>query len=528
MSKLFTYFRQIILTTMLAISLAIPSAGDTHAASETERLFWQSIQNSKEPSEYQAYLDTYPNGTFAALARIRLKQLREKAAPAKTKPIATKPTPKHYLVPRIRDAELEEMVAAIAQPILSKAGLAASQVQVHIVPCRRLDLFLLDGRSIYINEGVITQFSSPNQIAGLLALQAGHILNGDRSNDRLGAATDRTKLRLTKELGMSVKSGKKYATCENPGKRDGTPSIPRSTASRQASAADTGAVRLLDGLGQSAKGLISVLTHVQATQIGNAYRSPYAEHYPITAKRIARLRKLAKRSPAFAKRPSPIESERYELARKKLIAYRSQNAADIVADLSSSKKLADRYATAIATFYAGASKKEGLQAAMPLVEGLISTRKTHPYFTEVLGHMQYHASGHDFRNPKADKADKTLCAQAVANLEKAIGMTKGQTGPMRVAAAKALQCQGGPDAIKKSVSHARRALRWEPADIDALELASIGYRLLGQADKAFAYEAKFRWEGGEIDKARTLAKTAITRLRTGSPLSLQLKDLLQE
>lgn len=33
--------------------------------------FWQSIQNSTNPAEYRAYLQTYPNGRFAALARLR-------------------------------------------------------------------------------------------------------------------------------------------------------------------------------------------------------------------------------------------------------------------------------------------------------------------------------------------------------------------------------------------------------------------------------------------------------------------------
>lgn len=34
--------------------------------------FWQSIQNSTNPAEYKAYLEIYPNGRFAPLARIRM------------------------------------------------------------------------------------------------------------------------------------------------------------------------------------------------------------------------------------------------------------------------------------------------------------------------------------------------------------------------------------------------------------------------------------------------------------------------
>jgi len=42
--------------------------------------FWESVRNSRDPAELQAYLDRYPNGVFAPLARSRLAALS--AAPA--------------------------------------------------------------------------------------------------------------------------------------------------------------------------------------------------------------------------------------------------------------------------------------------------------------------------------------------------------------------------------------------------------------------------------------------------------------
>ena len=44
-----------------------------------ERLFWESVRNSGEPAEIEAYLAGYPKGTYAALARVRLKRLKELA-----------------------------------------------------------------------------------------------------------------------------------------------------------------------------------------------------------------------------------------------------------------------------------------------------------------------------------------------------------------------------------------------------------------------------------------------------------------
>ena len=41
--------------------------------------FWDSIKNSILASEYEAYLEQYPEGSFAALARVRLEAIKEDA-----------------------------------------------------------------------------------------------------------------------------------------------------------------------------------------------------------------------------------------------------------------------------------------------------------------------------------------------------------------------------------------------------------------------------------------------------------------
>ena len=58
---------------------ATGNSGSAQAV-DKEVVFWQSIQNSNSPAQFQAYLDQYPNGTFAPLARTRIDEL--KANPA--------------------------------------------------------------------------------------------------------------------------------------------------------------------------------------------------------------------------------------------------------------------------------------------------------------------------------------------------------------------------------------------------------------------------------------------------------------
>lgn len=44
-------------------------------ASSDEITFWNSIKDSSDPADFKAYLDSYPNGKFVALANNRLKNL---------------------------------------------------------------------------------------------------------------------------------------------------------------------------------------------------------------------------------------------------------------------------------------------------------------------------------------------------------------------------------------------------------------------------------------------------------------------
>ena len=62
---------------------------DTQAAYELT--FWNSIEDSQDARDFEAYLNTYKQGRFAALARLRIKQLTSKQKPLRPQ---ARPTPK--------------------------------------------------------------------------------------------------------------------------------------------------------------------------------------------------------------------------------------------------------------------------------------------------------------------------------------------------------------------------------------------------------------------------------------------------
>ena len=65
-----------------AVTPAASATGQQPAAAtpEQENLFWQSIVNSTNPADFEAYLAQFPNGVFRALAQNRLTAMREPAA----------------------------------------------------------------------------------------------------------------------------------------------------------------------------------------------------------------------------------------------------------------------------------------------------------------------------------------------------------------------------------------------------------------------------------------------------------------
>lgn len=62
---------------------ALSTQGTTRPAPQgpnKEVLFWQSVKDSSDAASYRAYLEQYPNGTYAGLAKVRVRGLERKTA----------------------------------------------------------------------------------------------------------------------------------------------------------------------------------------------------------------------------------------------------------------------------------------------------------------------------------------------------------------------------------------------------------------------------------------------------------------
>lgn len=71
------------------IAVATADAAPATEAAEFELTFWESIKESKEPAEFAAYLERYPDGVFATLAEARRSSLLSAPASAVADPEVT-------------------------------------------------------------------------------------------------------------------------------------------------------------------------------------------------------------------------------------------------------------------------------------------------------------------------------------------------------------------------------------------------------------------------------------------------------
>ncbi|MBI1209238.1 MAG: DUF1036 domain-containing protein [Azospirillum sp.] len=63
-----------------------PAAAGPNQPDPVEMAFWDAIKTSANPADYRAYLEAYPAGRFAALARVRAEAPRSATAPAAPAP----------------------------------------------------------------------------------------------------------------------------------------------------------------------------------------------------------------------------------------------------------------------------------------------------------------------------------------------------------------------------------------------------------------------------------------------------------
>ena len=161
----------------------------------------------------------------------------------------------------IRDAEIENTLRRLSAPIFAAAGLDPSSVRIHIVNDSTLNAFVTGGMNIFLHTGLLLRTESPEQLAGVIAHETGHISGGHlaKLSGALGDARARSIIGFVLG-GAAAVAGRPDvgAVLAQSGAHIGQRSLLQFTRTQE-SAADQAAVRFLDASKISSIGLLEFL-----------------------------------------------------------------------------------------------------------------------------------------------------------------------------------------------------------------------------------------------------------------------------
>jgi predicted Zn-dependent protease len=285
----------------------------------------------------------------------------------------------------IRDAETEAVIHQIANPIFSAARLDPESIDIYILNDEKLNAFVAGGQNLFINTGLVLRTTEPDELAGVIAHETGHIAGGHLSRGQqaqqnagiksvagllLGAAA---AVAGAPELGTAIMAG--GATVAQRGLLK--------FSRTQEQAADQAGVTYLRSLEMSPQGMLDFF-HVLETQNLriNADGNEYLRTHPLTRDRITFLEEKVAESPYRDAKPSPELVAAYDRVVAKLDGFLS-NPSQII-QRRKSDSVPDRYARAVAYY-----RQPDLPKALGLIDGLIADHPQDPYFYELKGQMLF-------------------------------------------------------------------------------------------------------------------------------------------
>lgn len=198
-----------------------------------------------------------------------------------------------HAVSLIRDAELEEFLNDLTDPIIESAGLYPDAVDIYVINDPSLNAFVAGGQNIFFHTGLIVTADNPNELLGVAAHETAHIAGGHLARFSEGAAAASLPVYVGLGLGLlAIAAGNPDAGMAliAGGQHIGTMDFLSYTRSQE-SAADQAAVTYLDRAQTSPTGLVTFFENFRREDtLSGQERYKYWRTHPLSSDRIASLR----------------------------------------------------------------------------------------------------------------------------------------------------------------------------------------------------------------------------------------------
>ncbi|WP_294333776.1 M48 family metalloprotease [uncultured Sphingomonas sp.] len=288
----------------------------------------------------------------------------------------------------LRDAETEALLADMAKPLFTAAGLNPANAKVVLVADPSINAFVAGGQIVYVNSGLIDAADTANQVQGVVAHEIGHIVGGHAVFQRDGGYGNISILSLL--LGaaaMAAGSAEAGTGILMAGQRA---AIGKYLAySRvQESSADAAGVRFLNTAGISGKGMLSFFDKLTQEMHRYGYYAtdpevdPFAQTHPMSQDRVQTLTADLKNSPTWN---APINADlerRFKRVQAKLRGYTNDPKKTLRVYPTTDNSIPAHYARAYAYHQSGYPEQAAEETA-----ALVKLAPNDPYFLELQGQI---------------------------------------------------------------------------------------------------------------------------------------------
>jgi predicted Zn-dependent protease len=405
----------------------------------------------------------------------------------------------------IRDAEIEEAIRTLSQPLWQATGLNGRAVTINIIDDNSLNAFVAAGQNIFLHTGLLRTTDNVHQLLGVLAheyghMAGGHLIRGFEARERSAA-----------QAMIGSLAGLAAALLAKNGEAAGAILLgSQAMAQRsffafnreQEEAADQSAIDSLARNQLSPRGLVEFLGKLADQELLPYDRqSLFVRTHPLTIDRIEHVRGALERSPYAEAPPPPAWEELHRRIQAKLYGY--QLPLQALRRYAEDQTIAGRYARAVAHYRRGDMAK-----SLAELDGLLRDEPQNPFFYELQGQLLFETGE---------------LAQSIAPFAKAVAL-RPQSALLQVSYARALLEGGGDlDVAQKSL---KQALVSEPESPLAWRLLATVYSKQGNEPEmqlASAEEALLR---GDVALASERAKRVIASASPESGQLVRAQDIL--
>ncbi|PIR38439.1 MAG: peptidase [Alphaproteobacteria bacterium CG11_big_fil_rev_8_21_14_0_20_39_49] len=413
-----------------------------------------------------------------------------------------------YAVTIIRDAEIENVLRDISEPIFEAAGLSHDSINIYIINDPQINAYVSGGSNIYINTGLLGISENPNILTGVLAHETGHIAGGHllRTTEEYKATS--LKATLGYMLGLAAAAAGSpqagVAIAQGAGHVAQRQLLKHSRTHEEA--ADQAALSYLDKIGKSSGGLLELLEvlYSKENQIYDEL-NPYTLTHPLSRERISHVENHLKNSKYKGYTGTQEEKRKFQRAIVKLNAFLEPYEKTLAKYPKTDNSINARYGRAIAQY-----KVPNITESIKEIDALIEMAPENPFFNELKGQILFENGSVNESVPYYQKAADLLPNSVL----------------LKIILATAQISTEDEKYLNKAILNLRQAVLEEQRNSFAWHQLAIAYGRsgdFGMSNLALAEEAYLSDDKSEVRKFVNLAKK---HLKEGSPSHFRANDLL--